>query len=79
MLQAAQEQEQPVERISFVDALRWLRYAQPETPLTPLVVNPKRRYRFEPRVRKRRPKEYPLMTKPRAKLHKAMERNQHAA
>lgn len=78
MMQAAQQQQVPVDRISFVDALRWLRHARPGTPLTPLIVNPERRNRFEPRVRKRRPKEYPLMNKPRAKLRKALESKQHA-
>jgi hypothetical protein len=79
MLQAARQQQVPVERISFIDALRCLRHTQPGTPLAPLIVNPKRKYRFEPRVRKRRPKSYPLMTKPRAKLRKALERQRHAA
>ena len=37
-----------------------------------LVVNPDRADRYEPRVRKRRPKQYPLMTKPRYKLRKAL-------
>lgn len=73
MLQAARQQQVRVDRISFVDALRWLRHARPGTPLTPLVVNPERRYRFEPRVRKRRPKQYPLMRKPRSKLRQALE------
>lgn len=79
MLRAAQRQQAPVDRVSFVDALRWLRLAQPETALTALIVNPQRQYRFEPRVRKRRPKQYPLMTKPRAKLRKALERKRIAA
>jgi Transposase DDE domain len=79
MLEAAKRQQVPVERISFVDALRWLQSAQPGTPLTPLVVNPERRHRFEPRVCKRRPKHYRLMNKPRAQLRKALERHRHAA
>jgi hypothetical protein len=62
-----------VRRISFIDALRWLQSASPGDDLTPLVVNPHRPYRIEPRVRKRRPKQYPLMTKPRRQLTKELE------
>ena len=40
--------------------------------LPELVVNPARPGRFEPRVRKRRPKEYPLMKKPRSELRKRL-------
>jgi hypothetical protein len=32
------------------------------------VVNPHRSYRYEPRVRKRRPKQYPLMQNARQQL-----------
>jgi hypothetical protein len=61
-----------VERISFIDALRWLAAAADGRPLGPLVVNPDRPDRYEPRVRKRRPKQYSLMQKPRAQLRKAL-------
>jgi hypothetical protein len=37
-----------------------------------LRVNPERPGRVEPRVRKRRPKQYYLMTKPRDQLRKAL-------
>ena len=74
MLEAARRQEVPVDRISFVDALRWLRTAKPGTPLPKLVVNPYRPNRLEPRVIKRRPKQYKLMTKPRSKLRKGLSR-----
>jgi hypothetical protein len=37
-----------------------------------LVVNPSRPGRFEPRVRKRRPKEFPVMKKPRRELRKEL-------
>ena len=74
MLEAARRQKVPVERISFVDALRWLRTAKPGTALPKLVVNPHRPNRLEPRVVKRRPKQYPRMTKPRAKLRKDLPR-----
>ena len=69
----------PLDRISFIDALRWLRDAKPETILTELVVNPSRPDRIEPRVLKRRMKEYTLMTKPRCQLRKALERKKDAA
>lgn len=72
MLEASRRQKVPVERISFVDALRWLRTAQPGTPLPQLVVNPHRPNRTEPRVVKRRPKPYGRMTKPRSQLRKAL-------
>lgn len=74
MLEAAQRQEVPAERISFVDALRWLRTAKPGTPLPKLVVIPHRPNRHEPRVVKRRPKQYGLMTKPRKELRKALKK-----
>jgi hypothetical protein len=79
MLEAARRQQVPLDRISFIDALRWLRAADADTPLTPLVVNPARPDRLEPRVLKRRMKEYTLMTKPRAELRKALARKKHAA
>ncbi len=72
MGQAARRQRVCVERISFIDALRWLASAQDDELLPALVVNPMRPYRYEPRVRKRRPKPYPLMTKPRSELRKSL-------
>jgi hypothetical protein len=72
MLEASRRQGVPVDRISFVDALRWLSEARPGVALPKLVVNPDRADRVEPRVRKRRPKQYPLMTKPRSELRKAL-------
>jgi len=70
ILQAAKQQAVPPERISFVDALRWLATARPGDVLRELVINPLRQGRFEPRVRKRRPKQYDLMSKPRDTLCK---------
>ena len=72
MLAAAERQGVPVARISFVDALRWLATARPGAELPDLVVNPWRPGRFEPRVKKRRPKEYDLMNRPRAELRQAL-------
>jgi hypothetical protein len=72
MLEAASRQGVAVERISFVDALRWISDARPGDSVPRLVVNRDRPDRFEPRVRKRRPKSYPLMTKPRSVLRKGL-------
>ncbi len=72
MLEAACRQSVDVRRISFIDALRWLQTARPGDPLPRLVVNPYRPNRLEPRVRKRRPKEYPIMNKPRRKQKKEL-------
>lgn len=72
MAEAARRQGVDVERVSFVDALRWLSQARPGDELPELVVNPERPGRYEPRVRKRRPKQYPLMRKPRSVLRKGL-------
>lgn len=70
MVCAAARQEVDVRRISFIDAVRWLQTAKPGDELPTLVERPLRPNRVEPRVRKRRPKSHPLMTKPRAVLKK---------
>jgi len=72
MLSAARTMELSVERLSFVDALRWLAQACDDAPRLELRVNPLRRNRCEPRVRKRRPKEYKLMNAPRCQLTQAL-------
>jgi hypothetical protein len=68
MLEASRQQGVEPDRISFVDAFRWLREARRGEEMPPLKVNRQRRGRVEPRVCKRRPKSYKLMTKPRAQL-----------
>jgi len=73
ILEAAGRQQVDVRRISFIDALRWLQSASPDEEFPKLVVNPLRPNRIEPRVRKRRPKPYPLMRKPRRQLKKTLE------
>ena len=73
---AARRQGVPPDRISFIDALRWLRTYRPGRELIDLIVNPRRVGRFEPRVVKRRPKQYSLMTEPRDVLRNRR-RNQH--
>jgi hypothetical protein len=73
MLRESRRRGVDVDRVSFVDALRWLCSDQSGDDPIALVINPKRPDRVEPRVLKRRPKQYPYMTKPRANLRKAME------
>jgi hypothetical protein len=68
MCEAARRQGVPPERISFVDALRWLATARVGDSLPDLVINPMRPGRLEPRAIKRRPKQYPLLNEPRHTL-----------
>jgi hypothetical protein len=79
MEEAGRRQRVEPGRISFVDALRWLQEARPGEELPKLVVNPDRPGRVQPRVRKRRPKEYPLMKRPRGELRKALFKQRPAA
>jgi hypothetical protein len=72
MLEAARRQEVRVSRISFADAYKWMRHAQPGDVLPLLIVNPYRPNRIEPRCKKRRPKQYDLMNKPRDVLRKLL-------
>jgi Transposase DDE domain len=67
------------DRVSFIDALRWLSCAEEGEEMPELVVNPHRPGRFEPRVKKRRPKPYPWMKKPRAELRKMLREKDLAA
>src|SRR5262245_56451436 len=68
MCQSAARQGIGVERISFVDVLRWLGAPSTGVPLGALLVIPERPHRAEPRVKKRRPKSFPFMMKPRQDL-----------
>ena len=72
ILQSANQQQVDIERISFIDALRWLSAPESGIPLEELFVNLWRPNRVEPRVQKRRPKKYPFMTKPRHVLRKQL-------
>jgi hypothetical protein len=72
MCQSARLQHLGVERISFLDALRWLGAPSTGMPLGALIVNPVRPHRVEPRVKKRRPKSFPLMIKPRQELRQQL-------
>ena len=75
MLAAARRQGVNVNRLSFADALAWLRLGDLGS-LPALKVNPRRKPRLEPRAIKRQKKEFPYMTRPRAEL-KAQLREKH--
>jgi hypothetical protein len=72
MLESATLQHTAVERISFLDALRWLGAPSTGMPLVALIVIPVRPHRVEPRVKKRRPKSFPFMIKPRQALRQQL-------
>jgi len=70
--QTAQRQGVEVECVSFIDAIRWLMSARCDSRLPNLLVHPLRPGRYGPRARKRRPKSYPLLTRPSAELYRAL-------
>jgi hypothetical protein len=72
MLESATLQPTAVERISFLDALRWLGAPSTGMPLVALIVIPVRPHRAEPRVKKRRRKSFPFMIKPRQALRQQL-------
>jgi hypothetical protein len=72
MLVAAQRQKVPASRISFASALHWMRCAQAGDALARLAIVPYRPHRLEPRVIKRRPKEYDLMVRPRSVMREEL-------
>jgi Transposase DDE domain len=72
MTESARRRGVAVERISFIDALRWLREGTASPDLATLIVNPERPGRVEPRAVKRRPKEYDRLNKPRRELRKQL-------
>jgi hypothetical protein len=74
MLQAAKRQRVSVDRISFADTLKWMRHARPGDRLPDLLINPRRPNRIEPRCKKRRPKQYDLMIRPRRELQKLLKK-----
>jgi len=79
MAQAAAREQVDIGRVSFIDTLRWLITAEPGEPMPRLVLNPLRPGRCEPRVIKRRSKQYALMTRPRAELRKRLKQQTVAA
>jgi hypothetical protein len=70
--QAARRQRTSPNRISFIDVLRWLQVAAPGSAPARFIINPRRPGRHEPRVVKRRPKEYRRMIKPRSVYRKEL-------
>ena len=72
MLEAARRQGVAVDRVSFVDALRWLSSSPLGSALPALIVNPHRPERVEPRCQKRRAKTYPYMIQPRKVLRQRL-------
>ena len=75
MMRAAIRQGVGVERISFMDALRWLISAGPGEELPNLQVNPQRPERYEPRVLKGSRRSYAKMHWPRQQLRRWIGRN----
>jgi len=72
MVAAAARQKVAVSRISFASALHWMRSARPGDALPRLAVVPYRPDRLEPRVIKRRPKQYDLMVRPRSVMREEL-------
>jgi hypothetical protein len=72
MAESARAQGVAPERVSLLDAVRWLIGAEGDEDPSVLRVNPSRPGRVEPRVVKRRPKQYMRMTKPRSVLRKEL-------
>ena len=68
MLEAARRQKVPPDRISFIDALRWLLCSAPGQELPDLIINPRREGRHQPRVIKDLQDTYMKMTVPRRKM-----------
>jgi hypothetical protein len=79
MLNASAAQGVTPDRISFADALAWVRCTRPGAALWALLVNPVRPGRLEPRAIKRRPKPYDQLNRPRDKMRKALENRAKAA
>ena len=70
MARAAARQGTTPDRVSFLDALRWLLTAAPGEPVPDLVLNPRRPGRHEPRVVKDLQDTYRKMVLPRAEMKK---------
>lgn len=80
MVQAARQQRVPIERISFVDAVRWLEQAMlGDLSALRLRRNPHRPHRYEPRAVKRRAKPHDLLTIPRAQARQRLREQSLAA
>ncbi len=73
MEESARRRGMAPDRVGLIDAVRWLIGVE-EADVSVLVVNPSRPGRVEPRVVKRRPKQYIRMTEPRSVLRKQLPR-----
>lgn len=65
MIASAKKQKTEPQRISFIDALRWMLHDGTKKNLNKLIVNPVR-YRHCPRIVRRRRKSHTYMTQPRS-------------
>jgi DDE family transposase len=74
MREAARRQQVPIERLSFIDAVRWLADAVHGPRELKLRLVPKRPGRLEPRVVKRRSKPYDILNVPRSVLRKRLQK-----
>jgi hypothetical protein len=73
MWHAAMLQHIKVERLSCLDALQWLGALSTGIPRGALIVHPTRPHHgVEPRLKKRRPKSFPLIVKPRQALRQQL-------
>jgi hypothetical protein len=72
ILEAAARQRVDVGRISFADALYWVRHGDLTGEMPPLLVVPERPGRVEPRAVKRRNTTYRLLRKPREVMRQAL-------
>ncbi len=74
MLHAAEQQGTTPDRVSFIDALRWLlSAATPGEAVASLVINPRRPGRHEPRVIKDLQDSYRKMTLPRSQMRRRLD------
>lgn len=74
MLEASARQQVPVRRISFADALYWVRHGDLSRPMPELLVVPPRPGRIEPRAVKRRPKQYARLSRSREVFRNSLRR-----
>ena len=79
MADSARVQQVAVDRIVFLDALRWLTGGGTLGDIGRILIIPSRPDRIDPRVRKRRPKQFPLMKEPRSVLRNRLMGKQVAA
>ena len=70
MVRAADRQRTTPDRVSFLDAVRWVLSAGPGEELADLVLNPRRAGRHEPRVIKDLQDTYRKMTLPRSQMRR---------